>query len=59
MEFNINLTADQVNVIFAALDELPHKVSRRVLDHILQQVKAQEAANAPKAPEATADAGAA
>ena len=44
MEFNIKVTPEHVNTIFAGLDELPHKVSRRTLDHILQQVQAQEAA---------------
>lgn len=50
MEFTIKLPADYVNIIFTALDELPHKASRRVVDHVLQQIRAQEAAaqNAPK-----------
>lgn len=59
MEFNIKMQPEHVNAVLAGLDELKHGVSRRTFDHILQQVKAQEAANAPKAPEATTDAGAA
>lgn len=55
MEFNIKLQPEQINTIFAGLDELPHKNSRRVVDLILQQVQEQEraslAANAPAAPE--------
>jgi hypothetical protein len=58
MEFTIKLQAEQVNVVLAGLDELQHKVSRRTLDTILQQVQAQEAAaQAPQAPEASTDAG--
>lgn len=55
MEFTIKLQAEHVNVILAGLDELQHKVSRRTLDHILQQVQAQEAA--ARAPEAPAESG--
>ena len=55
MEFTVNLTAEHVNTIFAGLDELPHKASRRTIDHILQQVQAQEAAARTPAPEAPAD----
>ena len=58
MEFTIKLLPEHVNTVFAGLDELPHKTSRRTIDHILQQVQAQEAAaNTPKAPEPTPDAG--
>ena len=57
MEFTITLPAEQVNVVLAGLDELQHKVSRRTLDNILQQVKAQEAQAAQPAPEATPEAG--
>ena len=57
MEFTIKLQAEHINTIFAGLDELPHKASRRIIDHILQQVREQEAANAPQAPEAPTDAG--
>lgn len=58
MEFTIKLQAEQVNIVLAGLDELQHKVSRRTLDAILQQVKAQEAAaQAPTTPEASTDAG--
>jgi len=52
MDFTIKLSADHINVVLAGLDELQHKVSRRTLDTILQQVQAQQAAAAetPSAP---------
>jgi hypothetical protein len=31
----------EVNAIFAALDEMPHKMSRRVIDNVIQQAQAQ------------------
>lgn len=57
MEFTIKLQAEHINVVLAGLDELQHKVSRRTLDTILQQVQAQEAAARTQAPEAPAEAG--
>ncbi len=58
MEFTLKLQAEQINVILAGMDELPHKASRRTIDAILQQVREQEtAAAAPQAPEANTDAG--
>lgn len=58
MEFTLKLQAEQINVILAGMDELPHKAARRTIDTILQQVREQEmAAAAPQAPEADTDAG--
>jgi hypothetical protein len=54
MNFNITLNADQINTIFAALNELKHGQSRGTFDYLLQQVQAQEAAaKAPPAPDKT------
>ena len=42
-EKNVTLTfkLSEVNSILAALDEMPHKFSRRVVDSIIQQSQAQ------------------
>jgi hypothetical protein len=31
----------EANLVLAALDEMPHKVSRRVIDNIIQQAQSQ------------------
>ena len=38
---NITLTADQLNVVLAALQELPYKVAAPVMHDIMSQVQAQ------------------
>jgi hypothetical protein len=37
----LTLTVNQINVIIAGLDELPHKFSRKLLDEIQQQAVPQ------------------
>lgn len=38
---NINLTVAELNVIFAALQELPHRVADPIIKRILQQAQSQ------------------
>jgi hypothetical protein len=38
---NLTLKVSEVNAILAALDEMPHKMSRRVIDNVIQQAQAQ------------------
>jgi hypothetical protein len=38
---NLTLSVSEVNAILAALDEMPHKMSRRVIDNVIQQAQAQ------------------
>jgi len=54
----LKLAPEAINVILAGLEELPHKISRRVLDEVLQQcqAQAQPAPAAPPAPPATPEA---
>ena len=40
-ELNFVLKLSEANIVLAALDELPHKVSRRVIDNIMQQAQSQ------------------
>jgi len=40
-EVTLTLTVTETNVILAALDELPHKHSRKVIDKIIEQAQAQ------------------
>ena len=40
-EVSITLKVSEVNIILGALDEIPHKVSRNVIDKVLQQAQAQ------------------
>ena len=40
-EINLTLKVTEVNTILAALDEMPHKISRRVIDLVIQQAQAQ------------------
>jgi hypothetical protein len=44
MKFSIELSAQDIDTVLAALNELPHKVARNLIDNILGQAKAQEAA---------------
>jgi hypothetical protein len=40
-EFKFTLKISEVNIVLAALDEMPHKVSRRVIDNLIQQAQSQ------------------
>jgi len=40
-EVTITLVVSEVNTILGALDEIPHKISRKVIDKIIQQAQAQ------------------
>jgi hypothetical protein len=40
-EVTITLVVSEVNTILSALDEIPHKISRKVIDKIIQQAQAQ------------------
>lgn len=40
-EVNLTLPVSEVNIILGALDEMPHKFSRKVIDKVLQQAQAQ------------------
>ena len=41
LEINLTLKVTEVNAVLAALDELPHKLSRRLIDNVIQQAQAQ------------------
>ncbi|GHG11285.1 hypothetical protein [Paracoccus aerius] len=45
----ITLTFDdqQLQIIGAALNEMPHRIARPVIDHISQQIEAQQQAQEP------------
>jgi hypothetical protein len=38
---NLNHTVEEINVILRALDELPHRISRAIIDKIHGQAKPQ------------------
>jgi hypothetical protein len=40
-ELKFTLKVSEVNIMLAALDELPHKISRRVIDNFIQQAQSQ------------------
>ena len=40
-ELKFTLTVSEANIVLAALDEMPHKVSRRVIDNVIQQAQSQ------------------
>ena len=40
-EVTLTLSVTEVNTILGALDEIPHKISRKVIDKIIQQAQAQ------------------
>jgi hypothetical protein len=46
-ELNFTLKVSEANIVLAALDEMPHKVSRRVIDNIIQQAQSQIQQPAP------------
>ena len=40
-EITFTLTISECNIILAGLEELPHKVSRKVIDKLVQQAQSQ------------------
>lgn len=42
MQFNLNLTIEQVNTILRALDQQPHSTVRQTIDYIISEVNAQQ-----------------
>lgn len=40
-EVNLVLKVSDVNLVLGALDELPHKVTRKLIDNVLAQANAQ------------------
>lgn len=48
---NLTVNPQQFNTIIAGLEELPHKVSRGVIDTLVQQVQAQTAPKPEPVPE--------
>jgi hypothetical protein len=40
-EITLTLTVNETNIILGALDELPHKLSRKVVDKVIEQAQAQ------------------
>ena len=47
---DLKLTVAQLNTVMAALDELPHKHSRRLFDDIMRQAQAQLPSQQPQGP---------
>lgn len=42
---DIKVTATEFNTIIAGLEELPHRVSRRIIDNLAQQMQIQMQVN--------------
>jgi hypothetical protein len=40
-EVTLTLTVSETNTILGALDEIPHKLSRKVIDKVIEQAQAQ------------------
>ena len=40
-EVTLTLTVSETNTILGALDEMPHKLSRKVIDKVIDQAQAQ------------------
>lgn len=40
-EITLTLKVSDVNMVLASLDEMPHKMSRRIIDNIIQQAQSQ------------------
>jgi hypothetical protein len=40
-EVILTLTVSETNTILGALDEMPHKLSRKVIDKVIEQAQAQ------------------
>lgn len=47
--FNLELKEQEVNVVLQALQELPYRVSRDVIENIMRQAQSQVVAQAPSA----------
>jgi hypothetical protein len=52
--FQLKLTLEEINCIMAGLGELPHKVSRGLIDKIVQSVQEQAGAGPAQAGDAIA-----
>ena len=46
-EITLTLKVSDVNMVLASLDEMPHKMSRRIIDNIIQQAQSQIQQPAP------------
>jgi hypothetical protein len=40
-EITLTLKVSDVNMVLTSLDEMPHKMSRRIIDNIIQQAQSQ------------------
>jgi hypothetical protein len=40
-EVTLTFTVSETNIILGALDEMPHKLSRKVIDKVIEQAQAQ------------------
>jgi len=40
-EVTLTFKVSEANIILAALEELPHKVSRKIIDSMIQQAQSQ------------------
>jgi hypothetical protein len=40
-ELKMTFKVSEANIILAALEELPHKVSRKIIDNMIQQAQSQ------------------
>jgi hypothetical protein len=40
-ELSLLLNVAETNIVLGALDEIPHKISRKVIDKLIQQAEAQ------------------
>jgi hypothetical protein len=40
-ELSLFLNVAETNIVLGALDEIPHKISRKVIDKLIQQAEAQ------------------
>jgi hypothetical protein len=55
VKIDLNLFVEEVNLILTGLDELPHKVSRGLIDKIKEQAIPQLPQQAPQVVEDTAE----
>ena len=49
-ELNFTLTVREINIVLSALQELPHKISRDVIDNIMRQGQPQLPVNPTQPP---------
>lgn len=40
-QLSLFLTVAETNIVLGALDEIPHKISRKVIDKLIQQAEVQ------------------